>query len=141
MKKYKFFDHTADVLFEAEGKSLDELFEAAGLATEETQVDLKDVKQKIKKEVSLEKDNVEMLLFDFLQELIFLKDAELLLFSKIKVDVKEEKSIYRLKAQLVGEKIDPKKHNLKVDVKAVTLHRFEVKKTKTGWFARVILDI
>jgi len=141
MKKYKFFDHTADVLFEAEGKSLDELFEAAGLATEETQVDLKDVKQKIKKEISLEKDNVEMLLFDFLQELIFLKDAELLLFSKIKVDVKEEKSIYRLKAQLVGEKIDPKKHNLKVDVKAVTLHRFEVKKTKTGWFARVILDI
>ena len=138
---YKFFDHTADVLFEAEGKSLDELFEAAGLATEETQVDLKDVKQKIKKEISLEKDNVEMLLFDFLQELIFLKDAELLLFSKIKVDVKEEKSIYRLKAQLVGEKIDPKKHNLKVDVKAVTLHRFEVKKTKTGWFARVILDI
>ncbi len=137
---YKFFDHTADVLFEAEGKTLSELFEAAGLATEETQVDLKGVKSKIKKEIVLEKDNIEMLLFDFLQELIFLKDAKLLLFSKIKVSISEGKP-NKLKAILQGEKIDPKKHNLKVDVKAVTLHRFEVKKTKAGWFARVILDI
>ncbi len=43
---YKFFDHTADVLFEAEGKTLDELFEASGLATEETQVELNGIKQK-----------------------------------------------------------------------------------------------
>ena len=138
---YKFFDHTADVLFEAEGKDLDELFEACGLATEETQVDLKDVEEKIKKEISLEKDNIEMLLFDFLQELIFLKDAELLLFSSIKVSITEKNKKYRLKAVLKGEKLDQKKHELKVDVKAVTLHRFEVGKVGKGWFARVILDI
>ena len=137
---YKFYDHTADVLFEAEGRTVDELFEAAGLATEETQVDLKGVKLKIKKEIKLKNKSVEMLLFNFLQELIFLKDAKLLLFSKIKVSVSEGK-INKLKAVLEGEKIDPKKHELRVDVKAVTLHRFEVKKTKTGWFARVILDI
>ncbi len=137
---YKFFDHTADVLFEAEGKTLGELFEAAGLATEETQIDLKGLKSKIKKEIKLKNESVEMLLFDFLQELIFLKDAKLLLFSKIKVSVSEGKT-NKLKATLEGEKIDPKKHELKVDVKAVTLHRFEVKKTKSGWFARVILDI
>ena len=138
--KYKFFDHTADVLFEADGKNLDELFEAAGLATEETQVELKGIKHKIKKEIELKNDTVEMLLFDFLQELIFLKDAELLLFSKIRLSVSEGKP-NKLKAVLEGEKINPKKQELKVDVKAVTLHRFEVKKTKTGWFARVILDI
>ena len=130
--KYEFFDHTADVLFEVEGKNLDELFEGAGLATEETQVDLNDIKQKVKKEISLEKDSVEMLLFDFLQELIFLKDAELLLFSKIKVSVSEGK-IFKIKAQLWGEKINPKKQELKVDVKAVTLHKFEVKKIKLSY--------
>lgn len=138
---YKFFDHTADVLFEAEGKSLGELFEAAALATEETQVDLKDVKQKIKKQVRLQNEKIDMLLFDFLQELIFLKDARLLLFSGIKVSVKEKNKKYFLESVLKGEKIDPKRHNLKVDVKAVTLHRFEVKPTKKGWFALVILDI
>ncbi len=138
---YKFFDHTADVLFEAEGKDLGELFEAAGLATEETQIDLKGVKQEVEKKIELEKDNIEMLLFDFLQELIFLKDSELLLFSEIKVNITEKNKKYFLKAELKGEKIDPNRHELKVDVKAVTLHRFEVKKTANGWFCRVILDI
>ena len=138
---YKFFDHTADVLFEAEGKDLSELFEAAGLATEETQIDLNGVRQEIKKEIALEKDDIEMLLFDFLQELIFLKDAELLLFSKIKVKIEEKNKNYILKAELHGEKIDPNRHELKVDVKAVTLHMFEVKKNHSGWFCRVILDI
>ncbi len=138
---YKFFDHTADVMFEAEGKDLGELFEAAGLATEETQIDLKGVEEKIKKEIALEKDNIEMLLFDFLQELIYLKDAELLLFSKIKVKIEGKNKKYFLKADLYGEVMDQKKHELKVDVKAVTLHRFEVKKNEKGWFCRVILDI
>ena len=44
MKKYKFFDHTADVLFEAYGNTLGELFENAALATQETQADLKGIK-------------------------------------------------------------------------------------------------
>lgn len=138
---YKFLDHTADVMFEAEGKDLGELFEAAGLATEETQIELGGIKQEIKQIIELENENVEMLLFDFLQELIYLKDAELLLFSKIKVKIEEKNKKYNLKADLYGEKIDPNRHELKVDVKAVTLHRFEVKKTVKGWFCRVILDI
>ncbi|MEK6922189.1 MAG: archease, partial [Nanoarchaeota archaeon] len=53
MKKYNFFDHTADVMFEAYGKTLNELFENAALATQETQVDLKDVKGKIKRKINL----------------------------------------------------------------------------------------
>ena len=138
---YKFFDHTADVMFEAEGKDLGELFEAAGLATEETQVGLKDVQRNVRKMVRMENGNLDMLLFEFLQELIFLKDAELLIFSGIKADVKESGGVYKLEAVLEGEKINQKKHDLRVDVKAVTLHRFEVKKTTSGWFARVILDI
>ncbi|MEK6826460.1 MAG: archease, partial [Nanoarchaeota archaeon] len=85
MKKYKFFDHTADVMFEAYGKTLNELFENAALATQETQVDLKDVKGKIKRKINLKNKSIEMLLFDFLQELIFLKDSQYSLFSKFKI--------------------------------------------------------
>lgn len=140
MKKYKFLDHTADVLFEAYGKTLNELFTNSALALEETQVDLKDVKQKTKHIIKLKKDSIEMLLFDFLQELIYLKDKDLLLFSKFKVDIKKNKH-FGLKAECFGEKINYKKHELKVDVKAVTLHEFYVKKTKDKWEAHVILDI
>lgn len=137
MVKYKFIDHTADVMFEAYGSDLNELFENSGLALQELQVDLKNVETKLKKEIQLGNKSVEMLLFDFLQELIFLKDIEQLIFSKIKVNVKKDK----LNAVCSGEKIDIKKHECKVDAKAITLHKFEVKKVKNKWIARVLVDI
>ena len=140
MKKYKFFDHTADVLFEAYGNNLSELFENAALASQETQADLKNIKQKIIKKINLKNESIEMLLFDFLQELIYLKDKDKLLFSKFKVDIKKNKE-YTLKAEALGEKINMKKHELKVDVKAVTLHNYYVKKIKNKWKTRIILDI
>lgn len=141
MKPYKFLDHTADVLFEAHGKTLNELFKNAALATQETQTNLKDIKQKIKRRILLKNESVEMLLFDFLQELIFLKDKDLLLFSKFIVNIKKDNKKFNLSAICYGEKLNIKKHELKVDVKAVTLHQFSVKKIKDNWKARIIVDI
>lgn len=140
---YKFLEDIAiaDVAFEATGKTLEELFESAGLAVTNTQVkDLKSVKQKVSKEIKVDSDSIEMLLFNFLQELIFLKDAELLLFSKFNISIKKGKK-YKLEAKAYGEKLDMKKHELLVDVKAVSLHNFKVEETKYGWKADVILDV
>ena len=138
--KYKYLDHTADIMFEAYDNSLNELFENSALATEESMVNLAQIKPKLKKEISLENKNIEYLLFDFLGELIYFKDAELLLFSKIKVDIKKEEKLYKLKALLKGEKLR-EEHEQKVDVKAITFHKFEIKKLKEKYSARVILDI
>ena len=138
---YKFIDHTADVAFEVKGKTLEELFESAALALEQTMVkDLKTIKHKTKKSIKLKAKNPEELLFNFLQELIFLKDAKLLLFSKFKFKIKENKE-YELKAEAHGEKLSPKKHELLVDVKAVTYHYYKVEKIKNSWKAFIILDV
>ena len=139
MKKYKFIDHTADVMFEAYGENLNKVFENAALATFEVQCNLKKVERKVKKKIKLKNEDMEKLLFDFLEELIYLKDAKYLLFNKFKVKIDKEKGI--LTAEIEGEKIDPKKHELKTDVKAITLHKFELKKIKEGYKVRVILDI
>jgi len=139
MKKYKFIDHTADVMFEAYGENLNKVFENAALATFEVQCNLKKVERKVKKKIKLKNEDMEKLLFDFLEELIYLKDAKYLLFNKFKVKIDKEKGT--LTAEIKGEKIDPKKHELKTDVKAVTLHKFELKKIKEGYKVRVILDI
>jgi SHS2 domain-containing protein len=80
-------------------------------------------------------------LFDFLQELVFYKDADLLLFGKYLVKIDRQDSQFRLQAEAHGETLDHDRHDLVVDVKAVTLHQFEVKETDQGWEARVILDI
>ena len=140
---YEFLEDLAiaDVAFEATGKTIEELFESAALAVNNTQVkDLKSVKQKISKEIKVESDSIEMLLFNFLQELIFLKDTELLLFSKFDIKITQGKK-YKLKSKAYGEKLDMKKHELLVDVKAVSLHNFKVEETKEGWKADVILDV
>jgi SHS2 domain-containing protein len=141
MQRYIFLDHTADVLFEAYGKTLNQLFTNAALALQEIQAELKTITPKHKTSITLKNKSAEMLLFDFLQELVYLKDAEELLFSKFHVAIKKEKNGYTLHADCWGEKINQKKHTLNVDAKAITLHQFEVKKVKTNWQARVIVDI
>ncbi len=138
---YKYLEHTADVLFQAEADSLGRLFEQCALAVEEAQVELSKVEQKVKKEISGENEKVEFLLFDFLDELLFYKDTEQIIFSKFKVTVKEKDGKYLMKCLAYGENFNPKKHIQKVDAKAITMHMFEVKKTVKGWKAQVLVDI
>jgi len=57
------------------------------------------------------------------------------------VTIEKESDHLVLTGEAYGEKIDPSKHELIVDVKAVTLHRFGVTQIEEGWIASVILDI
>ncbi len=146
---FKFFDDLtfADVAFEATGKTIEEMFESAANATTASMIEgLKTVKKKESIEISLEAPSEERLLFDFLQEIIFYKDAKQLLFSgysiKISFIKRRELSTYSLKATLKGEKMDPMRHNMIVDVKAVSWHQFKVAQSSDGiWIAFVILDV
>ena len=132
----------ADVAFEARGKTLNELFTNAALAVTNTMVkNVKTVGQSVVKDVELEADNPEMLLYRFLQELVFYKDAELLLFSGYDFEVRREIEKWHLKAVLRGEELSRDKHELAADVKAVSLHNFKVQKTTKEWRAEVILDV
>ncbi len=131
----------ADVAFEATGKDTVELFTDAGIAVLATMVlDVASVGTTVVREVNIEAESLEMLLFKFLDEIIFFKDAENLLFSSMTIRLSTDKK-YSLSGQLEGEKIDPNKHELLVDVKAVTFHRFEVKFDQKQWSAKVVLDV
>lgn len=141
---YRFLEDEAiaDVAFEARGATLSALLSAAALATTNVMVkDLKQVKRRVTKKIATKADSIEMLLFNFLQEIIYYKDAELLLFNSYAVKTKKEKKGFSLVCTARGERLDMKKHELMVDVKAVTLHQFEVKRVARGWKAHVILDI
>jgi len=139
---YRFLEDiaTGDAAFEAEGRTLEELFREAAVATFEVMVDTMGVEAKITREVELKNEAVDGLLFDWLSELVYLKDAEAILFSKFNVNIKKNDA-YELKARVSGENINQQKHILRSDVKAVTYHMFKVKKTEENWIARVILDI
>ncbi len=131
----------ADVCFEATGKTVEDMFANAGLATEEVMVDLKTLKPRMTKTIAVESKDLDKLLYEFLEELVFLKDKDLLLFKEFKLTIRKTRERYRLTGTMHGETIDQKRHKLMCDVKAVTLHMFKVEQTSSGWKARVVLDI
>ena len=138
---YTFLEHTADVLFQAEAPTLPELFEQCALAVEDTQVDVKTVEPLQEVTITGKNNTIERLLFDFIDDLIFYKDADLLVFSKFDIEIEEKYQEFYLTCKAYGEQVDHTKHDPKVDVKAVTLHQFKFEKTKDGYKAFVILDI
>ena len=141
-KKYKFLEDVAiaDIAYEAYGKNLNELFESAAFAIFELSANLKTVDAKEKIEFELDNQTIENLLYDFLSEILFLKDSKYMVFKKVKVAIVENKK-YQLKSVLEGDTIDPQKQQLENDIKAVTMHMFEVKKEKNRWKATVVVDI
>jgi SHS2 domain-containing protein len=138
---HKFLDHTADVLFVAQGPTLNELFEQCALALEETQVNLSNVVESKQVRIKGKAKRIDSLLFDFLDDLVFQKDAEQLIFKKFDISIKEQDNHFILSCIAHGEKLDNDKHEPKVDVKAITMHMFEVKEIDQGWSATVLVDI
>jgi SHS2 domain-containing protein len=133
---------TADVAFEAWGATTEETFLAAADATLNTMVEeIGTVAPRERRVISLAADSLDLLLFDLLQELVYHKDAERLLLRIRDLRIQESGSGYRLQADAVGETIDPSRHPLLADVKAVTLYRLSVEKTPSGWRAVVVLDV
>jgi SHS2 domain-containing protein len=141
---YKYLEEigTADIAFEATGRDLPELFVAAADATMNVMIDNLDaIESRETRQIELSNDNIEMLLFDFLQELIYFKDAKRLLLRAGETQIDQKGAEYFLKAKLAGEQLDDTRHQQRADVKAVTLHGFSVEKQDAAWRARVLLDI
>ncbi len=141
MGRYQFLENIAiaDAAFQAEADSLEELLQVCAQATFEVMADTKTVEHKHREDVQVTAENPEELLFAWLAELIYLKDLKSMLFSKFDVEV-HKKNGYGLEACVWGEPADQEKHKVRVDVKAVTYHLLEVKRTSGKWTARVILD-
>jgi SHS2 domain-containing protein len=133
---------TADVAFAAWGKTREELFAACADALANVMVaDLATIRRQEEIEVHLENGELDLLLFDLLNELVFYKDARQILLRVASLAITGAPGKFLLDARLAGERIDPNLHSLIVDVKAVTLHRFRVAETRQGWEAEVVLDI
>ena len=133
----------ADIAFDAWGPTLEDLFRGAAEATMQVMVqDLTAVRSLETVVLASSEADPEMLLFDFLNELIFYKDARRLLLLPGQLTItKAEGGGYALQATLQGEEIDAGRHQLNTDVKAVTMLRFSVTPVAEGWRATVVLDV
>lgn len=138
---FEFFDVTADIGYRAYGDTLNQAFENAGLALFEVITDTSVLKPSIKKTISLKSEDKKALLYDWLNELIFLHDAEYLVFSRFQVDISgDEIKGYQLDAVVWGEEFEQSQHESRDEVKAVTYHLMEIEKDD-GYRIQVIVDV
>ncbi len=137
MQKYKFLKHTADVKFQAFGKNLKEVFENSVLAVSEILSKGKKVKSKKIKRISVEGGNNETLLYNLLEEIIYLLDADQFIVAKARV--KFDEIARKMGVEFYGD--DSKKYNELEGIKAVTYNEMFVKKLGEKWVAQVVLDV
>lgn len=141
---FRFVDEmtAADVAFEAWGETMEEMFSSCAAALLNTMANAPErVERKRRIEIRLEHDELDLLLFSFLQELIFHKDAGQLLLHADCVRIEGREGGFRLTVIAGGERIDAGRHQPLVDVKAVTLHCFQVGLVDNVWKAVVVLDV
>ncbi|MGP8124681.1 MAG: archease [Nitrososphaerales archaeon] len=129
----------ADIAFEAESDSVNGLFESSALALSDVMVDPGTLGTGTTRKVRISSDNLDTLLYDFLTEIIVVKDVDSLLFREIQVEVAPDHK--SLEATMEGEPINRERHTLRNDVKAVTMHLFGVRRESERWRATVVLDI
>jgi len=138
MKNIKFLPHTADVKYEAYGKTLNEAFENAAIAVHQVITQDK-VKAKIKKQIKLKSKNKRALLYDFIEEIVILMDTSGLLISKAKVSIEGEENNYKLEAELQGDLY--KNYECHGAVKSMTYSDMQIEELKGKVKITIVLDI
>ncbi|HJZ94247.1 MAG TPA: archease [Gemmataceae bacterium] len=135
---YEYFEHTADLGIRVRAADLNSLFAEAGTALFAAVLDgLDTVRPAQSIDVAIAGAELDYLLFDWLRELLYRFDADHMLFSRFEVVVGES----GLKGTVWGEPINPARHVLSHEVKAITYHGLRVERQGSEWVAEVIVDI
>ncbi len=138
---YKQIDHTADIAFEVSGESLEELFRASSKAWLNSVIDVITFSQSEIKKIKLSAFSKEQLLVDFLSELNFnLFTKKWLCYSVDDLSIEKKEDNWFLVAGLTGNKISSKIH-LKHEIKAITFHQMNIKKSGNVFSTLLVFDI
>jgi SHS2 domain-containing protein len=141
-KRFEFLEHTADAYVAAYGRTLEEAFENAALATFEVMTDTSKISQTLEDDVEIEAPDEQALLYSWLERLIVDFETKGNLYSGFKISkIDKTSNGFRLRAKIYGEPYNPEKHPTKVGIKAVTYHRMEINKQPNKVSVKFILDI
>ncbi len=145
MKKagFEFRDHTADVQVRSWGLSLEEAFAQTAYSLMATITpNLKKITPKVERIITIEAEDKEALLFDFLSEFLYIFDVDELVFNQIYVrSIEKFKDNYKLRATLKGEKFDLNKHEIGIEVKAITYSFLNIEEKHESIVIDIVFDI
>lgn len=128
----------ADLLVEATGASLGEAFANLALGMFNAMTPIRDIAEEEEFVVEAEGDDLESLLFNLMDEFLYLNDVEYLVPRKMEVSVDERH--FHAEALCVGERFSRDTHETGVAVKAVTYHMMEIRRMNGGYRVRMVFD-
>jgi len=131
----------ADIAFEAEGESVEEVCRGATQALLESMANPVTVSGGWERVIERSDADPSMLLFDWLSEVVYWKDAAGVVFQEAPLTLTREGDVWLLRAHLIGAPVDQQAQELHADVKGVTKHLYELKQTGSCWKVRVVLDV
>ena len=137
-EKIKYIEHPSDVGFEVYGDTLEELYANAAIAMYSLMTDIDEIEADVERAIELKAEDFQSLMFDWLDELIFLFDSESLVMKKFDIAVNETN--FSICGNCKGGKYDPSTHVSGIIIKAVTYNMMQIKKNEV-WKARVVLDV
>jgi len=140
---FQFLEEIAlsDIAFEAEGESVEEVFRGATQAILETMANPTTVSGGWERAIERSDVDPSALLFDWLSEVVYWKDAAGVVFREAPLTLMREGDVWLLRARLIGAPVDQQAQELHADVKGVTKHLYELKQTGGCWKVTVVLDV
>ena len=139
-KKFEFFEHTADAKFRAYGENLCEAFSNAALAMFSIMTDISKISPELRKQVTVKSTTRQALLYDFLEELVYLIDTDAYLVCEVEdIQIKKESGYYFLSAKLIGDTAD--KYEVHTHVKAITYNDMFITEEPGFVVVQVVPDI
>jgi len=140
VERYRFLPHTADAKFQAFGKTLEESFINAALATASLMWDWELIDKTIEHRVEVDGRDLEQLLFSFLEEIIYLLESKMFLLGGVdEIRIEKKNTGYILVAVFKGEQYS-EKHMIFGDVKAITYNEMDIKRNDR-FMVQVVVDI
>lgn len=137
-KPFEIIDHTADIGIVAYGSDIKELFANAALGLFSLMLDLDTIGETMERALELSAEDTDVLLVEWLNELIYIFDVEHTVFKRFEID---ELTGNTMKARCHGEKINPQKQKIRREVKAATYHMLQIEKQDGIYKVQVIFDI
>lgn len=144
MKPYEFLDHTADIKVVARGKNLAKAFENAAIATFEVMTDTTKIQPNMTKTIEIENEKLTTLLYDFIDELIFLMDTQAFLLKHCKNTTltKQETNTYKLQTTLFGDiQKNTDQYDVTSYIKSPTYNEMSIEQKKRHYKITFVPDI
>ena len=129
---------TADLLVAATGKTLGEAFAQIAFGMFNMMSPLEGIKEVEEFTLDAQGTDLESLLFNLMDEFLFITDVEFLIPKTIQVTVDHEN--FSASAVCMGERFSAATHEVGIQIKAVTYHMMEIKETSDGWYVRMVFD-